>query len=46
MRDPARFAGTISLEIDDCGLEVSRKAGRRSGRSAEARPAPGGQVRA
>lgn len=24
VRDPARFAGSVSLELDDCGLEVSR----------------------
>jgi predicted O-methyltransferase YrrM len=39
-RDSARFAGTASLEIDDCGLEVSHV------RSARARRAAGGQVRA
>jgi predicted O-methyltransferase YrrM len=46
MRDSARFAGTASLEIDDCGLEVSRKAGQHAVRAAEARRAAGGQVRA
>lgn len=28
VRDPARFAGSTSLEIDACGLEVSRKTGQ------------------
>lgn len=27
-RDPDRFSGTVSYEIDPCGLELSRKAGR------------------
>jgi predicted O-methyltransferase YrrM len=44
-RDQARFAVTSSLEIDDCGLEVSRKAGQHAVRSAEARRATGGQAR-
>ena len=46
VRDPARFAVTASLEIDDCGLEVSRKTGQHTVRSADAQRAAGGQVRA
>jgi predicted O-methyltransferase YrrM len=46
VRDPARFTGSASLEIDECGLEVSRKASQRADGSTGARHAPGGQVRA
>lgn len=45
VRDPVRFAGSSSLEIDECGIEVSRTATRQASWPAGARHA-GGQVRA